>query len=148
MDNKKFLEWLTLLTHWQYPRTDEKGFNPNGGYNKAQLKKQIEKRLATAEEIEEDELEDEDMPFVRNGYNLTRSPQVLAIKHEAKPCEDCGIIVQGRVIEQKIYTTGGAHWRRRCSHCNKIQNPDTGKFDIPSHLAHTYFKDKISRRNK
>lgn len=150
MDNEKFTSWLDLLAHWQYPRLDQKGFNPNGTYSRATIKKKVERELARLEQEQdtEDSEDLEDMPFVRDGRNTTLSPQILAIKREPRPCEDCGIIVQERVIEQKVYTTGGAHWRKRCSACNKVQNPDTGLYDIPAHRAHVFFKDKIGRRNK
>lgn len=152
MDNKKFLEWLTLLTYWQYPRIDEKEIKPNIKTNRSAIKRRLAKRIEQIQQahvdIDSDEEIVEEEIIYKDGINTSRNPIVLAVKYPDKPCEACGLIGQDRRIECKIYHTGGAHWRQRCSQCNKVLNPDTGCFDLDPGYAHIYFRDKITRRNK
>jgi hypothetical protein len=152
MDNKLFLEWLNALTYWEYPKTDSKDVKPHITNNKRAIKAKLD-RLKAKEALLADVDLDEDEEVIEEkifptDINPTRSPLVLAIRHEDKPCEDCGIVGKDRRIECKIYSTGGDHWRKRCTQCNNVYNPDTGKFDLDSRTAHFYFKDKITRRNK
>jgi hypothetical protein len=149
MDKQKFLDWLSELTYWEYPKYNK--FTPKTLQGKTRkLKKQLLKIEQSVEFDDEEEQQDieEDMPFFRDGINYTKYPVIIAVKHEAKPCGDCGKSVANRRIECKIYETEDKHWRRRCAACDLVWDPDLNSYCIPSQQAHVYFRGKKSVRNK
>lgn len=57
-------------------------------------------------------------------------PRIKEIRAIAKPCEDCGEIIEFRRIDYKLNRKPRPHWKKTCSVCSKIQNPESGKFDM------------------
>lgn len=158
MDRKKFLDWLSEVAYWEYPNRDK--FTPKTKQAKnRKIKAQLLKlgldeerisRLELDEDIEEDEEQEQEevMPFVKDGVNLTKYPVIIAVKHEAKSCGDCGKQVVNRRIECKVYTTEDKHWRRRCTACDLVWDPESQTYAIPPTHAHFYFRGKKSLRGK
>lgn len=95
-------------------------------------------------------------PVFRNGKefliskdnNPTQAYQVTRLKPITKPCEDCGLVVENRVVSHKIYSFPHAHWRTNCENCRRTKNPETGKFDVDFKQSQSVFISFFSNRNK
>ena len=61
------------------------------------------------------------------------------LKVEAKPCEDCGKMVKDRCVNRSLYTFPKRHWRKSCTGCDCVWNPETGAFDLDLKSAQAYF---------
>lgn len=57
-------------------------------------------------------------------------PYVKKILHETKPCEDCGLLVENRIVDIKRNVRPHPHWKRTCKNCKMNYNPESGKYDL------------------
>ena len=64
------------------------------------------------------------------------------------PCDGCDKMVTDRRTEFKQYAFPERHWREYCSSCKHFRNPETGKFDVKSNVAPSFFRNYVLRRNK
>jgi hypothetical protein len=99
---------------------------------------------------------DEPESIFRNGEeiviskkeNPTQAYQITRLKPIIKPCEDCGLVVENRIVSHKIYSFPHAHWRTNCENCRRTKNPETGKFDVDFKNSQSVFISFFSNRNK
>ncbi len=75
--------------------------------------------------------------------NPTLGLVLKKLHYEPKPCEDCGRLVENRVIQYKVLEFPEPHWRTSCKNCSKTQNPETGEFGLTSTQASNYFTQAI-----
>lgn len=59
-------------------------------------------------------------------------PQLVKVHHEAKPCEDCGKIVENRRLRLSVNRSSLSthHIKYQCQNCKLYKNPTTGVFDM------------------
>ena len=73
--------------------------------------------------------------------NPTLGVELKRIKKQFLPCDSCDKMVQGRVVERKLYDFPKLHWRDNCKSCLKSYNPETDCFDIDTRTAHYHIGD-------
>jgi hypothetical protein len=83
-----------------------------------------------------------------NRTNPSEGFEIKQIKHQAKPCDDCGKEVINRRIWNRVLFTPERHWRKTCSGCNLNQHPETGKYTISQNGAKAFFSTFINNRDK
>jgi hypothetical protein len=125
MDDKLFKQKLSELTEWVYPKVADNG----GGLERTPSKEEMALLIEELGGLEELDLTAEE---VQVKINDSIGPVVVKVKHPLKACEDCGLMVAGRVVQIKQYHTNKLHWRKKCAGggCDMYQNPMTGKFDV------------------
>lgn len=60
-------------------------------------------------------------------------PVIKSIRHDPKPCEDCGQMVVDRVVRSSINhgsTYRAPHIKHHCQICKMYRNPETGVYDM------------------
>jgi hypothetical protein len=75
--------------------------------------------------------------------------RVKKIKHEPKPCEDCGKLVEDRRIRISVSKESHVrqgHCKHHCQSCKLYKNPITGEFDMTFHQIHTHFYKSQSKK--
>jgi hypothetical protein len=78
--------------------------------------------------------------------NSTWGWEIKRLKPIVKPCEDCGKECQDRRVTKSLYSFPTKHWRRHCNGCNRVQNPETGAFDLMPSQAQAYFLGWIKKK--
>lgn len=83
--------------------------------------------------------------------NETMPLDLLEVKHELKPCEDCSQAVINRHINIRRYQVPQAHWRQQCSECSKYKDPVSGEFtlnqyEIAAHYAEIKRQEKLTKQ--
>lgn len=81
-------------------------------------------------------------------HNPTLNLVVKKLKPCIKNCEDCGRKVRDRVVNKALYSFPVKHWRRHCSSCDSVWNPQTGCFDIDFRSAQPFFTSLLRNRDK
>jgi len=71
--------------------------------------------------------------------NSTWAYEIKRLKPIIKDCSDCGKECKDRRVTKTLYTFPKRHWRKWCSGCNRVQNPDSGLFDLAPVQAAAYF---------
>lgn len=99
---------------------------------------QIEKAL--------NELVEEWKPATGEGA-LERADLVIKkLKRIPKPCEDCGFIIEERLITLNASQNPYPHWKECCKQCNLWRNPDTNKFEFTYNQLSNYYN--LKKRKK
>ena len=80
--------------------------------------------------------------------NSTLNWTVKEIKHQARPCGDCGKQVINRRIWRRIFWTPVRHWRTTCSGCNLTQHPETGLYAVSNNGVTNVFREWLNTRDK
>lgn len=125
MNEKDFLDKLTELTEWEYPK-----IGPNGC--ESVVKK---KGRRSIEEIEWDENEEEMIgEEVVVSDNDTLPPKIVKLKPHVELCPDCGKLCENRIVESRMNHKPVVHWRTKCSVCKNYKDPFTGKFDMNDNI--------------
>ena len=121
MDEKRFLEILDQLSHWERPRV-----GPNGA-------KSVDKRAKKPIEVDdEEELEDIE-PVDENKENTSIAPVIVKLKPRAELCTDCGKVCdEPRVVTKKRNDNPVTHWRVKCVNCGLYRDPNSKKFCLKS----------------
>jgi hypothetical protein len=103
----------------------------------AELKVVKEPRTADRREAEDaDSIWRDGKEYVINPKdNPTLNIAIARIKPMIKACEDCGLMVEDRLVHVKIYDNPYPHWRKNCISCKMTEHPLTGCFDTPSPTA-------------
>ncbi len=78
--------------------------------------------------------------------NPTLTYCIKKIKHQTRPCEDCGNAVTDRITHLRICQFPEPHWRETCQNCGMTRNPDTGEFDLKGQQASNYFTTAIKEQ--
>lgn len=73
--------------------------------------------------------------------NPTLGVEIKKVKSQYVECDGCGQMVQGRVVERKLYEFPKLHWRDNCKKCHKSYNPETDCFDLDTKTAQWYIGD-------
>jgi hypothetical protein len=73
--------------------------------------------------------------------NPTLQVEIIRVKKQFHHCDGCDEMVQGRVVERKLYDFPKLHWRDNCKSCLKSYNPETDCFDIDTRTAHYHIGD-------
>jgi len=61
----------------------------------------------------------------------------VTVKHQPKPCEDCGDVVTNRIVHTRACQLPFKHWRKQCGTCRRFENPLNGKYEFEtSHQVH------------
>lgn len=109
MRDEEFLKKLTEVCEWEIPLDPD--HNQSGQHNR---KKKLEKLGV-------------------NCFNQTYPPRIVKLKLVAKPCEDCGKIVEGRRKELRAYHYGLCHrFKENCVTCGLHKSPYTDQFTCDS----------------
>lgn len=127
MDSKEFYQRLSELTEWEIPK-------PVTSSSIRTDKDHIEEIYSFDPVTEEEVITEIDM-----SKNETLPVRIIKIKHQPKPCEDCGKTVTNRIISIRRYEYPQTHWRKYCGACYKTQNPFTGKYDLKEHLINNSY---------
>jgi hypothetical protein len=80
--------------------------------------------------------------------NSTLNWAVTSIKHDYKPCEDCGKQILNRRIWHRIFQQPTAHWRTTCSGCNLTQHPETKQYVVANSSVTSVFREWLNTRDK
>lgn len=68
---------------------------------------------------------------IKDGVNITQSPELSAINYATVECEDCGRMCQNRQVEIRLYPNSNRpHKRTFCRSCQRGKNPWTGEFNL------------------
>jgi len=68
-------------------------------------------------------------------------PTIAEIKYDPYPCEDCGIeLCEKRVVLSSVRQTPFLHMKHLCKICNKVKNPETGKYDCSPYTYETFLR--------
>ena len=153
MNKDEFLKRLSEVSEWHIPM-----LGPNGCYSVA---KGREKRIEHPGMVTEEELEamsehevkqyyDKLMAWRESQPNPSVQPEILAVKIQAKDCEDCGQhCPNGRKTQKKLHDSGSKHWREWCLECQRYRDPLTGEFTVRKEVAHQYltqfYKPKLGK---
>lgn len=125
--------------------------NPNEFYSKlselAELKQtKVPKTPARREADDPDEVWREGRVIhLTKDNNPTLNWEIKKIKHQTRLCEDCGELVNNRIVELKICEYPKPHWRERCANCKMSRNPDTGQFDLTSTEASNTYRELLTK---
>lgn len=74
--------------------------------------------------------------------------KIQSISYEDQPCEDCGKLVNNRIIEKRMSHSPVPHYRTRCQNCKLIYNPITECYDLTSESSLAFFKRFYSTDDK
>ena len=134
MDDEEFKNKLSQVAVWRQPEIK---------LDAVQRKKlkTLERRAAYVQHFDqEDELEN----YRRfNGVQPTAAPELVKLKFEPKPCEDCSrTLHKMRLLTIRIVNGPGhsPHIRELCNTCVKYKNQATGEFNIALPSAERHFK--------
>jgi hypothetical protein len=77
---------------------------------------------------------------VNEKENPTLNFEIKKLKSVEKVCSlGCGDVVKDQVIEYRLNTVFGIHWRTKCTSCNLYLTPD-GQGFIPAHQIHEAYR--------
>ena len=85
----------------------------------------------------------------QRGHHNGDPLRVKKVKHQARPCEDCGKLVEDRRIRISVSKESHvrqAHCKHHCQSCKLYKNPTTGEFDMTFHQIHTHFYNSHSKK--
>jgi hypothetical protein len=80
--------------------------------------------------------------------NDTWNWTIKELKHQAKPCEDCGKQVINRRIWRRIFLKPERHWRTTCSGCNLTQHPETKQYAVANSNVTSIFREWLNAKDK
>lgn len=80
--------------------------------------------------------------------NPTLNVKIKRLKPMVKPCEDCGLKVDNRVVSKKLYTFPKNHWRTQCENCRRVRNPESGQFDVEADRSQPVFISYFNKQDK
>jgi len=145
MKHDEYFEKLSKVAHWRQQPTEQVTTQ-----QKARYRKQLAQLLEQDWEDDPDLVaEKERLEFlVAPRRNWTLPIELLGLKTEERPCEDCGKLVKDRTVSRKLLTSPVDHWRVSCNLCKMSQNPETGKFTVNNKIVQTFFRDYFLKRNK
>ena len=77
-------------------------------------------------------------------------PVIKSIRHDPKPCEDCGKIVEDRRIRSSVNygsATKIAHIKHQCKSCGFYRNPTNGVYEWTFQEINSHFyRQKRAKR--
>lgn len=76
--------------------------------------------------------------------NETMPLDLLEVKHELKPCEDCNQVVIDRVLHIKRYQNPFTHWKQYCTSCTKYKHPVSGEYCLDQYEIAKYYRELSS----
>ena len=79
--------------------------------------------------------------------NPTLGVEIKKVKNQIHKCDGCGDMVQGRIVERKLYEFPVMHWRDNCKKCNKSYNPQTDQFDLDTKTAQWHIGNILKTTN-
>lgn len=124
MDNELFKQKLSEVAEWRIPKL-----------SKSEIKAATKRRGRGRPTGEEQYQEEHEQAFIElfDGVNPTHHLEITEIKHQPRPCEDCGKMVEGRKKDIKIYRYGTVVGRKEhCLNCDLHKDPYTGEFKYAS----------------
>lgn len=71
---------------------------------------------------------------------------IKKLKRTPKPCEDCGFVIEERMLTLAATQTPIPHWKEKCLACNKWRNPDTGKFEFTYNQLTNFYNLKKHKK--
>lgn len=137
MEDKEFRRRLSEVAEWKIPETLTA--TTTGEAKKKRGRKSAEDEYM---ELRETMFRDE-----FGGVNLTYPPMLTKVKVVPSICGDCGVVCpEGQKKEIKFYISPVKHWKERCTTCDKVKNPETGKFDVESYLALSVYREHLMKK--
>jgi len=82
----------------------------------------------------------ERITWTKNGKLPGDPDYIKSISHTPQPCEDCGLIVENRRIQQRFHDSPQKHFRKKCLNCKKFYNPQTKQYDLNSQEVLAFFR--------
>lgn len=80
---------------------------------------------------------------------LKRADLVIKkIKPMPKQCEDCGLVVDKRIVTFSCNSVPFPHWKESCKACNLWRNPDTNKFEFTYNQLSNYYSLKKRKKKQ
>lgn len=91
----------------------------------------------------------ERLVFKPDKVELAAPDKLVGVKHEEKPCEDCGTwLEKPRQVNIHLQQTPLKHWSVHCLYCGLYKNPNTGSFNCTNAEKRAILKDISQKRNK
>ena len=86
-----------------------------------------------------------EQPRSNSNAEQVHYPHVVKIDYPLRECEDCERFVEFRCVNAKLNKKPMPHWKKTCSVCQMVQNPQTGKFDMTLQELSTFMREEKAR---